>query len=75
MVFIITLAGQSTLSTCRDRDGNDARIIDDQPGRLAVLSAPGFCGREGEGSRALHYVHDVTGGRLSIGMRFDTRPL
>ena len=74
VVFIINLAGQSTLSTCRDRDGNDARIIDDQPGRLAVLSAPGFCGREGEGARALHYVRDVTSGRLSIGLRFDTRP-
>ena len=74
VVFIITLAGQSSLSTCSDRDGNDARIINDQPGQLAVLSAPGFCGREGEGSRALHYVHDVTGGRLSIGLRHDTRP-
>lgn len=73
VVFIITLAGQSELSTCKDRDGNDAVLIDDQPGRIAVLSAPGFFGREGEGSRALHRVNNVTGGRLSIGLRHDTR--
>ena len=73
VVFIITLAGESTLSTCQDRDGNGATQINDQPGQLAVLSAPGFCGREGEGSRPLHYVHDVTAGRLSIGLRHDTR--
>ena len=73
VVFIITLGGQSTLSVCQDREGNGAKVIDDQPGQLAVLSAPGFCKREGEDARALHSVHDVIGGRLSIGLRYDTR--
>lgn len=73
LVFIITLAGESCLSICKDRDGNGQELIDDRPGQLAVLSAPGFSGREGEAARCLHHVHDVTGGRLSIGMRHDTR--
>ena len=73
LVFIITLAGQSCLSVCEDRDANGAKAIDDTPGQLAILSAPGFCGRGADDSRPLHYVHDVTGGRLSIGLRHDTR--
>jgi len=73
LVFIITLAGQSKVSVCKDRDGNGSQEIDDTPGQLAILSAPGFCGRGDEESRPLHYVHAVDGGRLSIGLRHDTR--
>ncbi len=73
LVFIITLAGESQLSICDDRDGNGATIIDDQPGRIAVLSAAGFDGREGEDARALHKVDAVTAGRLSIGLRHDSK--
>lgn len=73
LVFIITLAGSSRLAICQDRDGNDAQVIDDKPGQLAILSAPGFCGRDGENGRALHFVDEVTAGRLSIGLRHDTK--
>lgn len=73
LVFIITLDGTSRLCTCRDRDGTGAEALDDQPGMLAILSAPGFAGREGEGARALHFVDQVTGGRLSIGLRHDSK--
>lgn len=73
LVFIITLAGQSRLAQCQDRDGNGKVVIDDSPGQLAILSAPGFCGRDAGNSRALHLVDDVSEGRLSIGLRHDTK--
>ncbi|MCE2517862.1 MAG: hypothetical protein J4F41_08545, partial [Alphaproteobacteria bacterium] len=73
LVFIITLGGESRLAQCEDRDGNGAVTINDKPGQLAILSAPGFCGRDGENSRVLHFVDDVSEGRLSIGLRHDTK--
>ena len=73
LVFIITLAGVSRLATCDDREGNGAVKIDDSPGNLTILSAPGFCKREGELSRPLHFVDEVTKGRLSIGLRHDSK--
>jgi len=72
LVFIITPAGASGFYLCEDRDGSGATLLDDSPGMLTVLSAPGFRGREGEASRPLHFVSDVTGGRLSIGLREDS---
>jgi hypothetical protein len=69
IVFIITLAGQSRLCLCQDRDGNGATVIDDRPGRLVLLSAPDFAGRDGDNGRPLHFVDQVTDGRLSIGLR------
>lgn len=73
LVFIITLAGSSRFCLCDDRDGAGARMVDDSPGRLTILSAPGFCKREGEDARPLHFVDQVEGGRLSIGLRYDTK--
>jgi len=72
LVFIITLAGSSRFCLCADREGGGTEVIDDSPGMLTILSAPGFRGREGEAARPLHYVADVTGGRLSIGLRDDS---
>lgn len=69
IVIIITLAGQSRLCLCRDREGNGISVIDDSPGRLVLLSAPDFAGRDGHNGRALHFVDQVTDGRLSIGLR------
>ena len=75
LVFIITLAGTSRLVICENRDGNGAIQIDDTPGRITILSAAGFNGREGEGARAFHKVEEVTAGRLSIGLRHDSKIL
>jgi len=72
LVFIITLAGNSRFCLCTDRDAAGARVLDDSPGMLTILSAPGFRGREGEAARPLHFVTDITGGRLSIGLRDDS---
>ncbi|XDZ64626.1 hypothetical protein AB8880_06715 [Alphaproteobacteria bacterium LSUCC0684] len=72
LVFIITLAGESRFCLCADRDGTGATVLDDSPGMLTILSAPGFRGREGEAARPLHFVSGITGGRLSIGLRDDS---
>ena len=69
LVFIITLAGQSRLFSCSTREGEGRRTIDDRPGRVVILSAEGYAGREGEDARPLHGVDRVTGGRLSLGFR------
>lgn len=69
LVAIITLEGQSRLFTCKDREGTRKRIVDDRPGRVVLLSAAGFAGREDETARPLHGVDSVKGGRLSIGFR------
>jgi len=74
LVFIITLDGSSRFCVCDDREGSGARVLDESPGRLGLLSAPGFAGREGEGSRPFHFVDRITGGRLSIGLRHNSKP-
>ena len=68
-VFIITLAGISELFCCADRQGAHPVVIDDRPGRLVILPAPGFSGLKDENNRPLHGVRAVTEGRLSIGFR------
>ena len=69
LVFIITLAGQSDLFICSDRDGGNRRIIADEPGRLVILPAPGLSFLGCPDSRPLHGVDGVATGRLSIGFR------
>ena len=69
IVVIATLAGQSRLFVVPSRDGGQRRVIDDRPGRIVLLSAPGFAGRTGEEARAFHGVDRVQGGRLSLGLR------
>lgn len=70
IVVIVTLAGDSRLFTCDDRQGGGARRIDDRPGRIVLLSAEGFAAREGEDARPLHGVDQVRSGRLSLGFRY-----
>ena len=69
LVFIITLAGQSDLFICSDRDGGNRQIVADYPGRLVILPAPGLSFLVCPDNRPLHAVDGVTGGRLSIGFR------
>ena len=71
IVVIATLAGQSRLFVAPSRDGGKRRVIDDRPGRIVLLSAPGFAGRTGEVARAFHGVDRVQGGRLSLGLRVE----
>ena len=69
IVIIITLAGTSTLYGCTARNGAGRQVIDDSPGHLVLLAAPGFKGLASAADRPLHGVDKVTGGRLSIGLR------
>jgi hypothetical protein len=69
VVVIVTLDGESRLFTCDHRQGGGKRRIDDRPGRIVLLSASGFDGRNGEEARPLHGVDRVLGGRLSLGFR------
>lgn len=69
LVFIITLDGGSDLFICADRDGSDRQVIDDTPGRLVILPAPGLSFLADPAARPLHGVDAVSRGRLSIGFR------
>ena len=73
IVLIITLAGQSRLFKTQDRDGTHRVAINDVPGRLVMIKAPGFQGMAPE-NRLLHGVDRVTKGRLSIGFRQEVLP-
>jgi hypothetical protein len=71
IVIIITLAGISRLASCSDRAGGGRRRIDDRPGRIVLLTASGFDGRDDEDVRPLHTVDQITDGRLSLGFRYE----
>lgn len=73
LVIIITLAGESRLASCSDRAGGGKRRIDDRPGRIVLLTATGFDGRDDESVRPLHTVDQVTEGRLSLGFRYEPK--
>ena len=46
-------------------------VLDDSPGQLLLLAAPGFSGLADPKKRPLHAVDQVTGGRLSLGLRHE----
>ena len=69
IVIIITLSGTSTLYGCTTREGAGRQVIDDSPGQIVLLAAPGFKGLASAADRPLHGVDNVTDGRLSIGLR------
>jgi len=69
LVAIVTLAGQSRLFATPTRQASFRRAIDDRPGRLVLLSAPGFAGRTTQNGRPFHGVDRLSGGRLSLGLR------
>ena len=73
IVLIITLAGQSRLFKTKDREGTSRVALNDVPGRLVMIKAPGFKGMAAD-NRLLHGVDRVTKGRLSIGFRQEVLP-
>lgn len=74
LVFILTLDGQSVLFSCADRQGQGRVVIDDRPGQLVILAAPGFAGLADPAHRPFHAVDQITTGRLSIGLRQERLP-
>lgn len=71
LVCIATLAGQSRFLIAADRQGTKMTVLDDSPGQLLLLAAPGFSGLADPKKRPLHTVDQVTGGRLSLGLRHE----
>jgi hypothetical protein len=69
IVAIVTLAGASRLFATAARCNARRVQINDRPGRIVLLSAPGFAGREDDKARPFHGVDNVVGGRLSLGLR------
>ena len=71
LVAIINLAGQARFFVCADRRASRAREIQIPEGSLNLMRAPGFAGRK---DRPFHYLMDIRRERISVGLRYDTRP-
>ncbi len=71
LVAIINLAGQARFFVCNDRRASKAREIPIPAGSLNLMRAPGFAGRL---DRPFHFLKDVSCERVSVGLRYDTRP-
>lgn len=70
LVALVNLAGRARFCVCTDRSGANARELDDGPGVLLLMRAPGFAGRR---DRPFHFLKDVSEERYSLGLRHDIR--
>ena len=69
VIIIVTLSGKSKFYLCQNRDGRNAQVVDDTPGNIVILPATGFKMINDDFVRPIHFVSDITDGRLSIGLR------
>ena len=69
VIIIVTLSGKSKFYLCKNRDGRNAQLVDDTPGNIVILPATGFKMINNNFVRPIHFVSDITDGRLSIGLR------
>ena len=69
VIIIVTLSGKSKFYLCQNRDGRNAQVVDDTPGNIVILPATGFKMINKNFVRPIHFVSDITDGRLSIGLR------
>ena len=69
VIIIVTLSGKSKFYMCQNRDGRNAQVVDDTPGNIVILPATGFKMINNNFVRPIHFVSDITDGRLSIGLR------
>ena len=69
VIIIVTLSGKSKFYLCQNRDGRNAQVVDDTPGNIVILPATGFKMKNNNFVRPIHFVSDITDGRLSIGLR------
>ena len=72
VIIIVTLSGKSKFYLCQNRDGSNSQVIDDTPGNIVILPATGFKMINSDFVRPIHFVSDITDGRLSIGLRQNT---
>ena len=69
VIIIVTLSGKSKFYLCQNRDGRNAQVVDDTPGNIVILPATGFKMINHDFVRPIHFVSDITDGRLSMGLR------
>ena len=69
VIIIITLSGRSDLCICDDRKGLNPLIVNDIPGNIVIFPASEFITLNNNCIRPLHFVNNITDGRLSIGLR------
>ena len=69
VIIIVTLSGKSKFYLCQKRDGRNSQVVDDSPGNIVILPATGFKMINNNFVRPIHFVSDITDGRLSIGLR------
>ena len=69
VIIIVTLSGRSNFCVCDDRNGKNAKILDDSPGNILILPATGFKVLSNVFNRPIHFVNSISDGRLSIGLR------
>ena len=69
VIIIVTLSGKSKFYLCQNRDGRNAQVVDDTPGNIVILPATGFKMINNNFVRPIHFVSDISDGRLSIGLR------
>ena len=69
VIIIVTLSGKSKFYLCQNRDGRNAQVVDDTPGNIVILPATCFKMINNNFVRPIHFVSDITDGRLSIGLR------
>ena len=72
VIVIVTLSGKSKFYLCQDRDRRNSQVVDDTPGNIVILPATGFKMINDDFVRPIHFVSDITDGRLSIGLRQNT---
>lgn len=72
LVAVATVHGSAAFTWCRNRDGDPLATWQAGPGSLVLLRGPGLGGTPD--SRPLHAVSGpVTGQRISLGFRMNTR--
>ncbi len=72
VIIIATLSGKSKFYLCQNRDGSNSQVVDDAPGNIVILPATGFKMINNDFVRPIHFVGDITDGRLSVGLRQNT---
>jgi len=66
LVCIFIIDGKGKFFVCADRSGGDALEIDNRPGSVVFLRAPGFMGSE---ERPFHFVTGIQETRYTFGLR------
>ncbi|MEO1193542.1 MAG: hypothetical protein AAFY02_17405 [Pseudomonadota bacterium] len=71
IVVLVTLEGAARFFVCDDRSGANPVEILAPAGGAILLTAPGFADKP---DRPFHFLAEVTKPRVSLGIRYDTRP-